>query len=806
MRVHIVAMAMMAGLLAAGCSGDPAPAVQAASSVPEEVSRAPLALDRRIRGTKIAGWPDRGRLVEYDRSTPPVQRGASVWHPVRLSEERALRSISRGGMVIEAPDGRPLRVAYERHVEHKDGNWTWVGQRADDKSGAKTVITFGEKAVFGSLATGEGEALQLTTVGGRTWMVQTDAKAIREPAIADSVAPVPAALLSAGRSRTETKRIGSASDARMSGGELTATATTTVDVLLGYTPTFAARFGGESQAVTRLNFLVEIANVAYAESQVDGRVRMVHAMQVDYPDTTSNQNTLFELTGVTCTASNSGSRRLPDRGFNCSSTPRPAALQPLISAREQFGADLVSLVRTFQSPENGSCGAAWLLGAGQTPIDSESAAFAFSVVSDSNGTQAPDDGTTCREEYLAHELGHNMGLQHDREIAQASDDTNNDSILLDPEEFGALPYSFGHRVDSTSGNFYTIMAVRRAGQSGFRVFSNPRISTCGNFPCGVADQADNARALGQTMPLVASFRTATVALPKAKSDVDGDGRSDLLWYRPTDGVLGYWIMNGSSVTRSAFVPVGGQFRVVASGDFNGDGRLDLIWNRPAGDMQFWAGDGANFAQRQFLATYPLEWTLVGAGDVDGDGRSDLVWHRASDGRLAYWIMDGANVVRHGNILVGGTWRIIAMGDFNGDNKVDLVWNRASGDMQFWAGDGADFAQRQGFATYPAGWNLAGIADIDGDAKSDLVWHRPTDGTLAYWILSGPTVTRNGFIPVGGDWRVETVRDFNADGFGDLIWNRAAGDMQLWQGDGSQFSQRGAFTTYPAGWELIPTGG
>jgi hypothetical protein len=51
------------------------------------------------------------------------------------------------------------------------------------------------------------------------------------------------------------------------------------------------------------------------------------------------------------------------------------------------------------------------------------------------------------------------------------------------------------------------MSLPGQGLTAYRVFSNPRITTCGGAPCG-SNQSDNALTLSQTMPAVAAFRAS----------------------------------------------------------------------------------------------------------------------------------------------------------------------------------------------------------------------------------------------------------------------------------------------------------
>ncbi|MEN1929596.1 reprolysin-like metallopeptidase [Luteimonas sp. MJ250] len=734
-------------------------------------------------GDAIAAYPNRGDLVGYDHVRLPERRGAHTFYPARVSEAHALEAIG-GTLFLTGPDGSRVALQYERHVEHPSGDWSWIGR---DRNGIDAILTFGEQAVFGVVPYGEGDTLRLTTSAGQTWLATTDRnvlsplqKRIRAgitgpdfsipSPVDDEDAVTAASLVSAASASVRAAGTEGAPAQAAIGG-------TTIDVLLGYTPGFVSMLGGVSQGQTRLNHIITVGNQAFANSNVAVNLRLVGSLQVNYTDSGTNKTAIEQLTGS-------------DGGSNVTV---PASLQPLRAARETYGADLVSLVRRFRDGDHEGCGIAWLVGGNQTAITPVYEKFGYSVISDSNGMQAPDNGHYCRDETLVHELGHNMGSQHDKEAAE--DDKGEIG-------YGRYPYSFGLKTTAANGDFYTVMSYGDAGQTAYRIFSNPQSTFCGGRACGVANEADNARSLRATTPLIAAFRNAVVSGGYVHNDINGDGKSDLLFHNAATRQFSYRIMNGTSVVRTALISgVGPGYYVAATGDFNGDGLADIVWTSPARDLYMWTGNGNTFASVKF-GTYPAGWSVVGAADVDGDGRSDVLFHNPATRQFSYRVMNGTSVTRSGLISgVGPGYYVAAAGDFNGDGLADIVWTSPAKDLFMWTGNGNTFTSAR-FGTYPAGWAVVGPGDVDGDGRSDLLFHNPTTRQFSYRIMNGRSVVRTGLISgVGPGYWVGATGDFGGDGKEDPVWTSTLGDLFMWTGNGNGFNSV-RFGTYPSGWRPL----
>jgi hypothetical protein len=97
--------------------------------------------------------PARPRATARLHRGAPFSRSAYTWHAIALSEDHALNAIATGTLDIPAPDGSTIELKYDHAVDHGDGNWTWVGRPAGAKPGTEAIITFGPKAVFGTVPT-----------------------------------------------------------------------------------------------------------------------------------------------------------------------------------------------------------------------------------------------------------------------------------------------------------------------------------------------------------------------------------------------------------------------------------------------------------------------------------------------------------------------------------------------------------------------------------------------------------------------------------------------------------------------------
>lgn len=700
--------------------------------------------------------------------------GAQKLYPVTIDENQAFSAIFKGGMWLPNPAGGREYARYARHLIHDNGDWTFIGKVPTAHGDQSVVITFGKDAVFGMIPQMNGYPLRVVTRHGQTLLMQTSGDMLGRSPTALALRATQDFKIPPRRARSAAAASAISATTQSSAQQQT-TAAPTVDVMVAYTAGFVSEYGTVSAALTRINNLVDVTNQAYVDSHVNEQIRLVHTVQVGYPDNNSNSTALDDITG--------------SDGTN--PVPIPSSLQAIAGLRTQYGADLVSLVRSFDNATDGGCGLGWLIGGGlQAIVPSQDYVFGYSVVSDGS-----DAGYYCLDSTFAHELGHNMGSAHDR--AHADKDKNGNPTP------GAYSYSFGFDSASSSG-FSTIMAYGGASQTPLDLFSNPNISICQGQPCGVADNssssADNVHSLNNTASLIAQFEaTKVVSTSIVHNDVNGDGKSDLFWYNQSN-LMTYWLMNGPDRLSYQVFTVPSGYQPIGSGDFDGNGHADILWKTSSGDLEMWLDDGQAFTPR-YVRSYPNGWVLAGVGDENGDGNADLFWYNPTTGQVTCWLMNGATLLHYLSFSTSPGLQPLAIGDFDGNGSADILWKTSSGAIYMWLFNGTSF-NYYNIGAYPSGWVLAGVGDEDGDGKTDLFWYNPTTGRITYWLMNGQTTRLfRAFLTSPGLKSLGTG-DYDADGHSDLLWMTSSGAMYMWLFDGTSYKYYG-IGAYPAGWIPIP---
>ncbi len=174
-------------------------------------------------------------------------------------------------------------------------------------------------------------------------------------------------------------------------------------------------------------------------------------------------------------------------------------------------------------------------------------------------------------------------------------------------------------------------------------------------------------------------------------DMNNDGQTDLVWrdYNPNnsaqDGSLGrlaIWYMNGTSLNTSInpyqIFSGANDVRWELSGvnDFNQDGKADFLWRHTTtGENTIWLMNGTTFSANAPLPIQgDVNWKIAGTGDFTGDGRPDLLWRNYGNGQNAIWRMNGTTVVTGVNLAGQGDTSWVIAGALNAPPVVDLAGN------------------------------------------------------------------------------------------------------------------------------------
>ena len=381
----------------------------------------------------VADAQTSGEMLFTISETPQFKSKQSSIAAARESEIEFVRNDSRENeretLNLPLLDGKVYAAKRVDFETRATDDYTWRGKIIEGAVENDVILTFKNGYVSGLIYAGNS-VYEIVPRGGKQILVELDQAKFPECA-----GDIP------GDETKSAKAENSVNEKSENIIAASADSGDRIDVLVIYTAAVKASLGSDAAAQTFAQQAIDSTNTTYINSKIRQRVRLAAAVETAIVETGTLST---ELSTVRADPSVAG-------------------------LREQYKADLVAMI----SNSTDNCGIGYLMSSGNS-------LNGFTV-----------NSRTCAVGNLsfAHELGHNMGSQHNPENG-----TN-----------ASYTYGFGHYVN---GVFRTVMSYVDPCTSGCArrpYFSNPEVLYNG-ISTGVEDARDNARSINNTADKIANYR------------------------------------------------------------------------------------------------------------------------------------------------------------------------------------------------------------------------------------------------------------------------------------------------------------
>ena len=307
---------------------------------------------------------------------------------------------------------------------------------------------------------------------------------------------------------------------------------------------------------------------------------------------------------------------------------------------------------------------------------------------------------------------------------------------------------------SADGNFEPITYNLNEEVLSLSVDGEGRVLVGGSFTVIGANGAGTERTL-----------VARLMDSRTRFDYDGDGKSDVSVFRPSENKWYILQSSNNAVVQTVFAIAGD---IPAPADYDGDGKTDVAIFRPSNGA-WWYLSSINNAQVN------VNWGQAGdiprPSDFDGDGKSDFVVYRPSN---SVWYRLGSTGITS-NIAFGIAEDKPLVGDFDGDGKSDpAIFRPSTGDWWYASSINGQFAVVH--------WGQSGDipvpGDYDADGKTDFVVYRPSNGG---WYILRSGEQNYTILQFGTAEDKPVAADYDGDGKADVaVWRPSTGTWYLLQ--------------------------
>jgi hypothetical protein len=227
------------------------------------------------------------------------------------------------------------------------------------------------------------------------------------------------------------------------------------------------------------------------------------------------------------------------------------------------------------------------------------------------------------------------------------------------------------------------------------------------------------------------------------TDLNRDGRSDLVWMNKSATEVSVWLMSGATILKMAGLgKPPSNSRIVAVADLLRKGQPQIIWSNGSSSCAAWSISwSAGYTQGISATTVslPANYPVLTCGDFNRDGFQDVLqFDPATSTALVEKLSGASSFATQWSTKVGTAWVLIGAADLNGDGRDEIVWrNKESGHVSAWAFPTSGSFQPQYllYAAVPLTWNIRAIGKVDFTPSKGLIWHHALTESVVHWKLN-----------------------------------------------------------------------